>query len=53
MALFSSSTGLDLAHPELELSEVRFPVEWWAGRTSDARSDRQVHEAYDGYLLGK
>ena len=29
MAVFSSSTGLDLAHPEL--SEVRFPVEWWAG----------------------
>ena len=51
MAVFSSSTGLDLAHPEL--SEVRFPVEWWAGGTSDARSDRQVHEAYDGYLLSK
>jgi hypothetical protein len=51
MALFSSSTGLDLAHPEL--SEVRFPEKWWAGRTSDARSDRQVHEADDGYLPGK
>jgi hypothetical protein len=48
MAVFGGGSGLYLAHPEL--SEVHFPVEWWAARTSDARSDRQVHEAYYGYL---